>query len=685
MKNKKTVAWLLLLIMFLQAVYSPELMARSSNRLSLNEAMHHAVKNSPGLRDTRIERIKKNIQRREAIEAIKMARRREKFPWFSLLMSVNLPVKHALPREIELLMKVPEIQTELQNLREREKYEILKARHDAQVAYLDVLLAKYFVQRQELYLRETRDTLAKVRQQHRIGLGDIKDVEYLEKELEACQKNLQKAVQDLEQKLAKLSRLTNIRLNINTQFDEYLPNVDINRDHLDKIVNHSLKHDFGLFKATQDRKIAQTEVLELIGIYENRWGGRVSNMTRYIKSQLGQQVERLDVRLNYDVFINNYYHPALNRIEEPFSGSFKIRILFITIRIPKEWFKLGTMAERYFDNEKYALFNALVEREKAIDLENDVRESLIQQVRNTYFTLKQMEAAYAEGLSNQQRSERNYLMSLRGNQLGLVPFQELHSEKVNFYKSQDSLYEMLIDYGKTIAMFNLYTSGYLDVLQGDFDVTDLIDGDSFITGGAGGPTWYIVTTLTDYKFTFGVNIPEDLGVTDFELFTSNHVQIGERTVVSNTISHLPIVLQDNTELYVKLYKDNQLVYIAHLDGFDITGPLVLVSASQDEQVIVAPVVGEGTWQLNNLNMFQTRFTFDLQDQLTWDQFGLFYIGQQEALLGGELLGYGQGLVHLPTSFADPEKLVLRLYKDGQVISSYSLLEPANGVGLLIKK
>ncbi|GEM_PF-4382750 len=662
--------------------------AGAASHLSLEEAVFHTKKNSSGLRDATVDRIKKTAERKEAVEAVRMARRREKYPWFTLLMNVNLPQKHGLPKEIELLMKLPEVNTELQTLRKKEEHEVLKARHDATLAYLDVLLARYHLERKEKYLRETEEALTRIRRQYLIGRGDKEDVDYLEEELESLRGERRKAVQDLETQLDKLGRLTNLTLNTSTRFDDYLPQADIDRRDLDNMVEHAVQHDFDLFQATQDRKIAQTEVLELIKIYENQWGGRVRSMTNYIKSQLGRQVEKLDARLDYDHFMNNFYEPALDRIEAPWRGSYRFRILFVTIRIPKEWFKLGTLGERYFEDEQYALFTALVDREKAIDLENDIREDLIQQVKDTYRILKQMEQSYEETQRNQERSEGHYQHSLRQNQIGLLPFQELHSEKMNFYGQEDSLFEMRVDYGKAIATLNLYSSGYLDVLEGTFETTDLFDGDSFLLEDVSEPGWFIQTLLSDYKFTFGVNIPDEYGLTDFELYTANHERIGAKTQISDTVSHLPVIFEDTTMLYVKLYDDDELKYIAELDGFDIYGPLDLKEADQFELVLEEEVIGVvGAWSATRPNDFQAFFEFDLDEEvdreLAWDQYGLYYTGEEERLLGGQRFDPGQPLRHLPGTFSDPDLLLLKLFQDGDVVSEFNLDMREDELGLLI--
>lgn len=658
------------------------------SEISIAEARKHAVINSKGLRDARLEMIKKTIEKKEAREAITIARKREKYPWFSLLMSINLPQRSMLPRAIELTMKIPQIDAELFSLRHKVRYENIKAQHDAEVAYYDALLARYVVDRQWLYISETKETLERVRREARIGRAAADDVEYLEDALDGYEQALIKAIQDLEAVLEKLSRITGLKLNVNTKFIDYVPYAALDRTMLDNIVEHALKNDYNLLQATQDRKVAQAKVVELIHLYNNRWGGTVRSMTQYVQSQLGRQAEKLDVRIDYDRFLNAYYEPALDRIESPWRGAYKIKILFITIRIPKEWFKLGTVAERYFDDQKYALFDAIVERDKAIDTEDDIREQLIQQVRDTYRTLKQLEAVNDDAINNLARQERNYESSLRNNRLGLTTFQELHADKISFYGQQDSSYEALLEYGKTIAMFELYTSGYLDVQSGSFSGTQLQDGDSWISRSGQTATWYVESLLTDYRFTFGLFLPEDLRVTHFELYTSNHQQIGDTTEKSDTISHLPLSYQDSAMLYVKLYDSDELKYFGYLDGFGTDGELLLEATSGITKPAIELPIASGVWSINKQNQFSALFELGISEDWIWDEFELLYPAAnsdnaEDLIIGSRRFTAGSTLSYLPSAFANPEQLLVKLYQSNQLVAELVLIEVEVGAGVLV--
>lgn len=651
-------------------------------KLSLEEAVFFAIRNSDEITKVRMELKKKQIEKQEAKEAIKIIRRREKYPWFSLLLTINLPQQHGLPKEIQLIMKIPEIDTAIINLKEQEEYETLVARNKAETAYYDCLLAKYNVQRKEALRKELEEDYNRIRMQYLLGIGSKEDVDYLAKAVEDNNKALQKAVLDLESKIEKLSNIIKIKLPMDIQLEERIPQVNISRSQLNDIISFAEKNDYNLFSFTQKRQIAQTKVVELINIYEGRWGSKVREMTGYVKSQIGRNAERLDVSLDLNRFLKYYYQPALDNIEDPWEGYFSIPMIFFTIKIPKEWFKMGYMAERYFEDQKYALYIALADREQAVKDEKKVREELILSIKTNYSILKQMEIAYEETQNNLAKAREDYERALTQNKLGLVTFKELHSQKMNYYEQEDSAYQMKMDYAKAISLFNLVTSGYLNVTQGGFSTTQLASGDSFIIEEEGsGPQWYVRKTLTDFKFTFGVRIPEEYGVTHFQLFTADHKPIGGRIPVEETLSHLPITFEDNAELYVKLFKEEELLYIATLDGSDISGPLVLERTSGEDKGSKKTV---GTWKISKaLELYKAQLEIKLTEDMDCNKYGLYYLGTEEQLIGDGLKDLAEPLSHLIATFSDLEKLKIKLYKDDTLVGEGSLERQEEDSGVII--
>ena len=80
-----------------------------------------------------------------------------------------------MPKEIELIMKVPQILNELAILNKQEPYEMLKSQTDAETAYYDVLLADYTVNDLETRLADSKVLLQQVENKFKMGKGKQTD------------------------------------------------------------------------------------------------------------------------------------------------------------------------------------------------------------------------------------------------------------------------------------------------------------------------------------------------------------------------------------------------------------------------------------------------------------------------------------------------------------------------------
>ena len=151
----------------------------------------------------------------------------------------------------------------------------------------------------------------------------------------------------------------------------------------------------------------------------------------------------------------------------------------------REWPYKGVphkiIAEPYMEDEKYALFISLVDRDKARTEEKNVEKALVNSIKDSYETLKQMEKAYNTAKESLESAEQSYETALKENKLGLTTFSTLESMRAGMYETQKSLYEMQIEYAKALANFDFITSGYVsDLLVGGESVEgDYESGSTF--------------------------------------------------------------------------------------------------------------------------------------------------------------------------------------------------------------
>ena len=121
---------------------------------TVDDIITMAIENSEGAQSATIEKIKKEIELQQAKDAIKDIRKNESTIRFSLLFNIKFPEKHGMPKEIELVTKVPQIQTEIAILKEQIWYEQLNSSLQAQLAFYDVLQLEYEVEFYEQRLKK---------------------------------------------------------------------------------------------------------------------------------------------------------------------------------------------------------------------------------------------------------------------------------------------------------------------------------------------------------------------------------------------------------------------------------------------------------------------------------------------------------------------------------------------------
>ncbi|MDQ2085360.1 hypothetical protein RBH29_02765 [Herbivorax sp. ANBcel31] len=653
---KKTGIYILVLTIVL-CLLPVRATSRTPNNLTLDEAVLLAIKNCSNIKDVETELILKEIELRQAREAIRDIRRKQSTVRFSLLYNIEFPSKHGLPREISLVMKVPEIENSIVVLNEKLKYEALNTQFKAESAYIETVELMESVSLSETLLENTKSTLERIQRDYRIGKASRDDYEYLKKEVETQTDNLRKEILRYDNAKKKLGEIVGIDVQTGYSFSKDFSFVSLERKDLQGIVSHSVDNDFDLFKASRNRKIAERELQELRNIYNDRWGSKVS----ILESELSKNSE-----INYRSFLNKY-HRALNNIERPWTGRRRIRLGFFSIRIPREWFQGEYDGIRYFEDEKYALFLSLIERDRARKAEADAEKQLVDMIEDTYLTVKELEIAYDESVKNAQDAKAQYERAKTQNRLGELSFQELESAKNNAIQSENAVFSSLLNYNKTISMFNLYASGAIDKFRSgvSFDRSEFESGDSFRTDDqadtdlSNRPNWYVRLPITDFKFIFGVNIPDsaDIDATHFALFTDDGTQIGNKTRLSNTISHLPISFRNSTRMVVKLYMDDIPTHEAEIDGAQLEGELVFKELLEESLSHSEKNIGE--WSLNQLDsFFRSSLSVKISDEIAATHYQVII---DETNITSEVIEIDKPFNHLSIIFNNPEIIDIKLY------------------------
>lgn len=657
---KRFLTLLIITSVFATSIYHNNIVNASEKRITISEARKLAVENSSDLKSTQIELIKKDIELKQAKEGVKDIRWKESTVRFSLLFNIEWPETHGLPKEIDLVTKIPKIQTEIDKLTKKLEFNKLKAKTDAENAYYDVILSENVMNNLYKRLKEDESTLKKIETQYRIGKGSKEDLDYMKQNVENTKQAYQKSVMNYTNKKEKLGQVIGLDVSKGYTFIPHTSTLEISRSQLKGVIDYAVGNDFTLYSATMDRKMAETKIDETLDIYKTQFGSKVNIIEKEIKKE----------KIDYNSFIKSY-NTMLENIDKPWQRYYVINMLFFKIKIPYRWFQGEYDALRYFEDEKYALFVSLVEKDEKVQQETQIKNELIQTVKDTYTTLKEMQIAYTSAQRNLEVIKKNYDKAILDNKRGLIAFKDLESMKKDYQSASDSTYELLINLNKTISTFNFNTSGYVDQYREstEFNPDDLMSGDSFKKDeGADnkskeleGAQWYIIKTLADFKVTFGVRISDELDISHYILYGPNKEKIGEKTEKGKTLSHLPLTFEDSSTLYIELYKDDVLKYTAELDGFEFGGKLNLLKVEYNPFKSGTNV---GTYKMTK-GAYKTELSINITaEELEFTDYEV-YIDDVKI----QTVKKDSNISHLSTIFSEVENILVKLLnKDKKVIT-----------------
>ena len=629
----------------------------AENNLTLQEVRTLAIENSQGVENTKIDLIKKQIELKQAKEAIADTIKKENTIRFSLLFNIKFPEKHGMPKEIELLTSVPEIENDIVVLEKKKQNEMLQSQTAAEQAYYDVLLTQYKQRSIVSRLGELKEAEVQLDRQVKLGTGKKSDLEYIQDRISALEKERARNIVLEDEKITKLAGIIGKDHLLGYEITEEIQEVSFQRSQLEEMTNYALEHDFELFQKRQATMLAEKETNVILGIYKNVYPQYMSEIESYIKTHEDSQID-------YEEFIARY-NTTLDNIDSPWYGSYVINLIFFKIYIPKEWFKGEYSGTRYMEDEKYQLFLTLVDRDKAIQEEKQAEQALKETVKTAYATLKTMEGSIKEMQENLVQSEIRYQQKLQQNQKGLVDFTELENARESLYQQQSVLYEAKIEYAKSLSAFNGQTAGFVN----DFLDISQTEEKNYAVGQSvmNQATWHIKTNITDYNFMFGVFVPEEYDVDSYQLFYEGEA-IGEKLPLTETLTHLSVAYGDTTLLTVMFYKGDILKYIAQIDGVSYDGVLNMQPAEGKAENIQKQIQQVGTWNLQQTDMVRCAFSI-ATEQYHYDSYDLLL---EQKVIGSAQKGNAVVTLHL--YFEPITNLKVRLKKDGRELAILHLEE-----------
>ncbi len=636
---------------------------------TLEQAAALTLKNSDKLRGITVSKVKKQIQLKQAYSAIADTRRRESTVRFSLLFNIKFPEKHAMPKEIELLTKVPDIQSEIKLLNMEYNDAVLSETADCEQQYYTTVFKAYDVGFCENMLAQARKGFNTIKLNYAKGEAKKSDIEYMQKQVSDAEAALQKAKNSYESAKKKLSYITGADVTKGYVFKCSLPYVNLKTSDLAKIQNYAEKNDYSYQKALEQKNAADSRTQTVKSVYSGRYGSDASNVMSYINScrARGEQID-------YDVFINKY-NQFLDKIEQPWRGSYTINLIFFKIHIPKEWFKGTYSGERYLEDERYSLFISLTELDEAEQQRKSALNTLKKSLDDGFDALIESEAAYANAKKYLSKMEQDYSEALKDNMMGLVEYTELYDKKIAIMEQQKSIYEMQTEYAKSISSYNRQSADYISKIVLGSENPALVNYEDGISAGditdSNTPSWFVNVKGSDYKCEFGVKIPESYDVTHYELYADGGVKIGKITEIGKTMTGISTIYSDTSLLTLKFYNEGSLKYTAVFDGMQYSGTLDMQPADGGTKKLPA-----GTWSVTEKGM---KSTFCVSSEMfIFDKFELYF--------GDKKLGEGtskEGFTHLSSTFGDITDFTIKLYQFGEEMATLTPIINSDGRRLLI--
>jgi len=570
----------------------------AASTLTLGRAIKLAQMSSESIEEIQLDIIKKNMERQQAVEGLRDIRKKETTVRFSLLFDIKFPEKHGLPKEIELIMKIPKVDHEIDVLNRKLKFTMEKIKFEIQQLYLDTVLQQRTVKSLGDQLVLQKATQKRLENDLKTGNATQDDVEAAKEETKTLEKLLAKESKKfygLKEKLGTKCK-TNV-LNV-AEFGTDFYYANLGRNDIQPLIDRTLKNDFDFYTVVQSRKLAEKKVDELVDIYRGRYGSKVNRVLPEIRK----------ARANKAKFLQSY-NAMLDDIDRPWTPVFKINLLFFTISIPFRWFQGEFTALRYFEDQKYALFVAVLDRDKQRTTEAAARAQLIEKIKGAYDAVKELEAAYKDSIESIGKEASNYEKAFEQNKRGLLSFAELEAARLAVVGAETTALSNLINYNKFIHTLDFYTVGGTGgkLSKIDFDSGVYVAGDSIpitaetevkpVEKKVDAPKWTIEVPYTEYRFSFGIYLPKTIEATHFQLELEDGRKVGGLTEIKKRLEHMPILFADSSVLRVKIYKDKAMIYEALIDGTDYAGTLELIPVDQTAKINALSGQGFGTYKI----------------------------------------------------------------------------------------
>lgn len=546
--------------------------------MTLERAVELAIANDSTLDSINTKKAFQYIKRRQAQEAVTDIRKKERTVRFSLLFNIKLPEKHGLPKEADLLTKLPQIDAETAILEQKAKNRQLIVQEKVEARIIKIYCLQESIAVAEENLKLAEQNLQKFQLGVLSGAVSSQDLKSAKETCEDIKKELTSLKQSFATETTELSKMIGIDVSNTYKFKNPLSTVTIPREKVKNMIDYAMHNRYDVYQVESMRKIACRKVDAIFEIYKSQHGNKVTPLESEVRSE---------GKINYSSFLKKY-ESYLTEADKPWAKVYKIRLLFFTIKIPKEWFKGEYSGTRYFEDEKYSLPEAMRERDDARKEESITKEDIKASLEEQYEALMVAERAYRDAVKTCNKLKEEYEEVKIKNLFKTATYEETSSAKDDYDMAQKEVRSTLESYNTLLATLNRDTCGWVSQFKKGQDILNV----NTTTGnllGVPKPHYLIQNNIEDLQSVFTLTIPEEskISATDYELWVDDF-RVGQKQAIEKPLVVLPVEITGLKTVKVKLYDNDEFIDEAEFDGLETSGDLDFkVQAAKNDLAVQA--------------------------------------------------------------------------------------------------
>lgn len=544
-----------------------EAYAAPNKTITLKACRLLAIQNSMEYENAEDAIASKQAEYESAVKAIKLKQiSMSQFRW-SPLLNFQFPTSPDLAEASEFQFKPVSIQYDIKVAQHNLQDKTFEIGEKVNNLYVEIVVLQETIAFNERRAEALGDGLSRNQARLRTGQATQADVDKIQKKLDSVNNKIASDRRTLEADLQKMTKMIGMDISTGYRFEKPYLEAEINRDQLDALIQYTEDRDETYFEACIAETTARAELNTNWDLVKRKYGKDANQIGSYVSSALnGNTINKKAFKKDYKSF--------LEKIDSYWKGKKRI---FLFVKVPRLWFKGNMDGTRYIDDDPYVLFQNVLDYASAAKEKNAAKETLDQQVIDTFDNYVSVKNSYRQSIAELERSEKELNEAELKNRLGEIGFDEYDSQMESYEELQNSLLDSMKLYTQTLYSFDRLTCGGISaILSGtDADMQTAVVGTSYVEKNtADGAFYSIERIIQDMAFEVNITIPDDfeVDITDYELWINNTL-IGTRTAKDRPLRHLGLDLENIDEVKIRLYNGDEFVDDCIIDPSEESGPL----------------------------------------------------------------------------------------------------------------